>query len=88
MKFDKIIKDGLIEYGIINGNNTIVLIKSGANGSLYGYNNKYLTIASRINKEYGYTVICSSNPFDGNNPLDNAMEVIDNYVKDYYFFFT
>ena len=24
MKFDKIIKDGLIEYGIINGNNTIV----------------------------------------------------------------
>ncbi len=87
MKFDKIIKDGLIEYGIINGNNTIVLIKSGANGSLYGYNNKYLTIATRINKEYGYTVICSSNPMEGPNNLDSAFKLIDDNYKDYIIYY-
>ena len=91
--FDKIIHSKLediaiIDYGIVNGNNIIVFIKAGQNGSLYGYENKYLQIALNINYKYGYTVICSSNPFDGNNPLDNAMEVIDNYCiennyKDY-----
>ena len=85
--FDKIINSqfndiAIIDYGIVNGNNTIIFIKAGQDGSIYGYENKYLIIADTINKKYGYTVICSSNPFDGNNPLDNAMRVIDNYVKE------
>lgn len=29
-----------IEYGIINGNNTIVFVKTGLEGSCYGYENK------------------------------------------------
>lgn len=49
---------------------------------MYGYQNKYLKIAQNVNKKYGYTVICSSNPFDGTNPLDNAMEIIENYCKE------
>jgi hypothetical protein len=72
----------IIDYGIIKGNNNIVFIKSGQDGSMYGYNNKYLNIALNINKTFGSTVICSSNPFDGNNPLADAMEVISQYVKD------
>ena len=84
LKFDKIVKSNLedittIEYGIIEGNNTIVFIKSGQNGSIYGYNNKYIKMAKRLNKKYKCTVICSSNPFDGNNPLDNAFTVIEKY---------
>ena len=70
-----------IDYGIIKGDSTILFIKAGQDGSMYGYDNKYLKIAKNINKKYGATVICSSNPFDGNNPLDNAMEVIDDYCK-------
>ena len=82
LKFDKIVKSNLeditvIEYGIIEGNNTIVFIKSGQNGSIYGYNNKYIKMAKRLNKKYKCTVICSSNPFYGNNPLDNAFTVIE-----------
>lgn len=85
LKFDKIVKFNLedittIEYGIIEGNNTIVFIKSGQNGSIYGYNNKYIKMAKRLNKKYKCTVICSSNPFDGNNPLDNAFTVIEKYT--------
>ena len=86
LKFDKIVKSNLeditvIEYGIIEGNNTIVFIKSGQNGSIYGYNNKYIKMAKRLNKKYKCTVVCSSNPFDGNNPLDNAFTVIEKYTS-------
>lgn len=87
-KFDieikKELKDALnIDYGIIKGNSTILFIKAGQNGSLYGYKNKYLKMARRANKKYGCSVICSSNPFDGTNPLDNAFEVIDYYAKNF-----
>ncbi len=85
--YDQIIHSQLediavIDYGIVKGNETIVFIKAGQDGSMYGYQNKYLKIADNINKEYGYTVICSSNPFDGTNPLDNAMKVIEDYCEE------
>lgn len=91
--YDKIVRSQLkntaiVDYGIVRGTETIVFIKAGQDGSMYGYQNKYLKIADSINKKYGYSVICSSNPFDGINPLDNAMEVIEDYcqeqkIKDY-----
>ena len=85
LKFDKEIhsnfNDEIIDYGIVEGNNIIVFIKAGQDGSLYGYQNKYIKMARRLNKKYGCSVICSSNPFDGDNPLDNAMEIIEDYAK-------
>ncbi len=39
-----------IEYGIINGNNTIVFVKAGLEGSCYGYENKYVRIGRALNK--------------------------------------
>jgi len=85
-EFDEIINSRfnekmMIDYGIMEGNNKIIFIKSGQDGTIYGYQNKYLNIAYTINKKYGYTVICSSNPFDGANPLDNAMVVIEEYCN-------
>ena len=84
LKFDKEIHSkfddiAIIDYGIVEGNDTIVFIKAGQNGSLYGYQNKYIKMAKKKKQKYGCSVICSSNPFDGNNPLDNAMEVIEDY---------
>lgn len=43
-KFDKEIHSkfediAIIDYGIVEGNNIIVFIKAGQNGSLYGYQN-------------------------------------------------
>ena len=86
LKFDKEIHSkfediAIVDYGIVEGNNIIVFIKAGQNGSLYGYQNKYIKMAKRLNKKYGCSVICSSNPFDGNNPLDNAMVIIEDYAK-------
>lgn len=79
--FTKIIDNEEVNYGIIEGNNTILLIKAGQDGSMCGYQNKYLTIAHNINKKYGYTVICSSNPLRKSNPLEQAMEIIEDYSK-------
>ena len=86
LKFDKEIHSkfddiAIIHNCIVEGNDTIVFIKAGQNGSLYGYQNKYIKMAKRLNKKYRCSVICYSNPFDGNNPLDNAMEVIEDYAK-------
>ena len=75
-----------IQYGIVNGSNTIVFIKAGANGSMYGYEKKYLQIARNINKSHGYTVICSSNPdYNRENPLNQAIELIANYAESHNF---
>ena len=51
--FDKIIKSEfngkIIEHGIVQGDNTILLIKVGQNGSIAGYQDKYLKMAKNIN---------------------------------------
>ena len=83
--FDEVIHkpfDGeTIDYGIIKGNSTVVFIKAGQDGSMLGYDNKYLKIAYNLHKKYGVTAICSSNPFRQQNPLDQAIEVIESYVS-------
>lgn len=83
IKLSKQFRDiAIIDYGIVNGNDTVVFIKVGQNGSIYGYENKYLRIAHNLHSKYGYTVICASNPFDGNNPLDNDFSVVEDYCKE------
>ncbi len=88
--FDEIIKrnfnNTIIEYGIFNGNKTILLIKTGSEGTIYGYNNKYLELAKYVSSKYGFTVIVSSNPRTGinSNQLADAIELIDEYFKDKY----
>lgn len=56
LKFDKEIHSkfediAIIDYGIVEGNNIIVFIKAGQNGSLYGYQNKYIKMAKRLNQK-------------------------------------
>lgn len=51
-----------IDYGLVCGNEKIVFIKTGADGSIRGYRDKYLKMAHRIHNRLGATVICASNP--------------------------
>jgi len=51
-----------INYGIVLGNEKIVFIKTGADGNILGYQNKYPRMAHRIHQRLGATVICASNP--------------------------
>ena len=59
----KILARESINYGIIYGNEKIVFIKVGADGSIRGYLDKYLRMAHRVHERIGATVICASNPY-------------------------
>lgn len=80
--FERTYFNRVIQYGIINGSNTIVLIKPGQDGTLVGYKDKYYNLAKYINKKYGFTVICSNNPYDKiHDPLIDGTEVIERFTK-------
>lgn len=86
MEYNRILskkyKELIIDYGIIFGiDKMVVLIKTGQNGSIYGYNDKYLRMAIDINKKYSCTVVVSSNPYDCTDSLGQALEVIDEEVS-------
>ena len=62
--FDTVIKENSIEYGIIKGNEKLFYIKVGNGGNIYGYENKYFSIAKQINAEHGFSVLVASNPVE------------------------
>ena len=80
--FSKQYNDQSIDYGILCGTDKkVVLIKTGQNGSIYGYGNKYIKMAKNINQKYGSTVVVSSNPYDCTDSLGHALEVIKEEVN-------
>jgi alpha/beta superfamily hydrolase len=58
----KTVGEEKIDYGIVYGNEKIVFIKTGADGNIRGYQDKYLKMAHRVHQRLGATVICASNP--------------------------
>ena len=74
MHFDKVIDD---YFAIVSGENTLVFIKTGRGGTVYGRDNKYLRIAKKINDKYGYTVVISANPVE----YDCDLELENDYLK-------
>ena len=69
-----------VKYGIVNGNQTIVVLRTGLKGSYIGWQNKYLKIARLLNSEFGCTVISISNPPGVDNTLNLEKEIIKYYV--------
>ena len=65
-----------IHYGILYGNEKIVFIKVGADGSIRGYQDKYLKMAHRVHDRLGATVICASNPYIEHGHLDADQAMI------------
>ena len=65
------------EYGVIKGNDKLLLIKTGLGGEIYGYEKKYLKIANAVYERFGYTVIVCSNPSGSEMSLHNLMYFVD-----------
>lgn len=86
--FDEVIHrtfgNSIVEYGIIKGNNTVIFTKAGANGSMRGYKNKYLSIGLKLHKKYGYSIVCSSNPVAIKESIGQGVEVIEQFIKEPY----
>ena len=74
-----------IEYGIIDGNNTIVFIKAGMEGSCYGYENKYIKIGRSLNVKHGCSIISSSNPLGYQTDFAAEMTFVRDYAKGHNF---
>ena len=70
-----------IEYGIINGNNTVVFVKTGFEGSCYGYENKYVRIGRALNEKHGCSIVVSSNPLGYKTDFSAEMEFVRDYAK-------
>lgn len=63
-------------YGIIPGTNRCLFIKTGRDGTIYGYNGKYITLADEIHSENGYTICVSANPIDSSCELKREVEIL------------
>lgn len=77
------IEDKYVDYGFVFGSDPkkVLFIKAGLDGSMKGYQNKYLDLAYEVNQKYGITVICSSNPIVRlllkYNPIEQGLNVLD-----------
>lgn len=64
MSFDKVEDYQSAQYGVINGSRRLLYIKAGHRGTIFGYHNKYLEIATDASTKYGCSVLVASNPGD------------------------
>jgi len=74
MKFDKEIQT---QYGFMHGSKTLVFIKPGRGGSIYGYQDKYVRISHAIKDRFGYSVCVSANPIESQFNLAEEIEFIN-----------
>lgn len=76
IKYDKVDQ----QYGLMFGKSKLVFIKTDAAGSIYGYKNKYLELASKIQNERGYAVVVSANPVGSSLNLQEELEKVSTYL--------
>lgn len=91
IKFNETIKKeypcGANNYGIVLGNETVVFIKTGRGGRIFGENDEqpdlYAELANEINFQFGYSVVVADNPMGEarTNPLDDDIRFIIEYLK-------
>ena len=75
--------DVKLDIGIYHGNNHFFLIMVGIGGDILGSNNKYKKIATRLNEDYGYTVIVSSTPSSSYLHSKDSFNEIMKYINSY-----
>ena len=80
MEFDQTLHE---QFGIFYGTKTLVFIKTGRGGSIYGYRNKYVRLADRIFRETGYSVAVSANPEDSACTLSEELESVREMIPAY-----
>ena len=68
------------EYGLIEGNSTIVFIKAGMEGSCRGYENKYVRIGRLLHEKHGCSVISASNPLGNLTDFAAEMDLVRAYA--------
>lgn len=72
-----------IDYGFVFGRDRqkIFLIKTGQDGSIYGYQNKYLKLAYELRDLHGFSVVCASTPSTEINQMALFAEMVQSKFK-------
>ena len=78
--FDRIFTNETSSIGCIFGSSRVLFIKTGQGGSIYGYENKYLKLATYANEKYGCSVFVSSTLGDGKDAYDYEMSLVKEFV--------
>lgn len=70
--------DSEIDYGFVFGGDRqkIFLIKAGQDGSIYGYQNKFLKLAYELRDKYGFSVVCTSTPSSDIDQMAQFAEIV------------
>lgn len=69
-------KGEAIHVGVIIGTSKVLFIKTGQGATIYGYENKYLKLAQRMNCKYGCTVFVSATVEDTRDAYDKDVRII------------
>jgi hypothetical protein len=64
--------------GIVPGNDICIFIVTGRGGTIYGYNNKYINLATELSEHYGYAICVVASPIEGPLELIENMELCMN----------
>lgn len=75
--FTQIFTDGDTKVGYIPGSETVLFIKTGQGSTIYGNENKYLSLAIYVNEKYGCSVFVSATSDDSAKAHLRDMAVLD-----------
>jgi hypothetical protein len=71
-----------VEFGLMEGTDGLLIVKTGSGGTIYGHENKYLTLAARIAESHNVSVIVSDNPLEiaPEENMSTTMSVAADYI--------
>ena len=64
MDYDAFLSFHGVEFGLMEGTDGLLIVKTGSGGTIYGRENKYLTLATRIMERHNVSVMVSDNPLE------------------------
>ena len=75
--FTHVVSDNNLTIGYIPGSTKVLFIKTGQGGTIYGYNNKYLDLATQVNEKYGYSVFVSATIIDTKDSFQKDIQLLE-----------
>lgn len=66
-----------MSIGYIPGSSRVLFIKTGQGGSIYGYENRYLDLAMKVNERYGWSAFVSATIEDSMEAYERDMQLME-----------
>lgn len=82
MEYDAFLSFHGVEFGLMEGTDGLLIVKTGSGGTIYGHENKYLTLADRITERHNVSVMVSDNPLEiaPEENMSTTMSVAADYI--------